>query len=35
MSRGLIRGKIGGHANEVTKKIIPEDALLRLRKRII
>ena len=34
MSRGLIRGKIRGHANEAAQKIIPKDSLLRLRKLI-
>ena len=35
MSRGLIRGEIGDHANEATLKIIPKDSLLRLRKLIV
>ena len=35
MSRGLIRGEMGDHANEAAEKKIPKDSLLRLRKFII
>ena len=35
MSRGLIRGEIGGHANEAAYKIIPKGLLLRLQKLIL
>ena len=35
MSRGSIRDKIGGHANEVAQNIIPKYLLLRLLKLVI
>ena len=35
MSRGLIRGEIGGHATEAAQNIIPKDSLFILRKLII